>query len=253
MTPTDLKKLFTAWGLKKNEAQVLQFCMRQGRGLYVHEIVSATKIKRSTVDLILSRLVDRGFVARMRTGRRYQYFPEKPDAILQKQKQQVGLFEAVLPMLEKWQQEVAAPDVRIYQGIEGISEHYRDILSVLAPLPTDQRVLFSIESGGDVMKIRPDLDRFFIQKRVKNGIQINIICPESAAAEEVYRTNPQKLRDCRYFADHKKLFAMALYLYHDRVALISLKTPLQVVVIRHPVVSQSMQAIFNVMWGSLAI
>ena len=248
---TDLKKLFSAWGLKKNEAQVLQFCLEQGRGLYVHEVVLATKLKRSTVDLILGRLIERGFVVRLRTGPRYQYFPEKPEAILQKQKQQVDLFQTILPLLEKWQQNSDAPDVRVMQGIEGISEHYRDILSVLGPLPTEKRILLSFESGVDVMRIRPDLERFFIRERVKRGIKIDIICPESAIEVEPYRNDPRKLRVCRYFKDKAKIFSMALYLYHDRVALISLRPPLQVVVIRHPVVSQSMRTIFDLMWQSL--
>jgi predicted transcriptional regulator len=251
MRLSDLKPLFHAWGLKDNEARVMTACLRNGNGLYVHEIVTQTRLKRSTVDLILQRLIELGFVIRLRTGQRYQYFPEKPETLLVKQQRQVDLFENLLPLLQAMQMDENQPDVRVYKGVESVSNHYRDVLSILKKLPPAQRVVNSIESGLDVLRIRPDLEQFFIRERVRHGIQINIICPEAAGEMEPYQTVREKFRECRYFRDTMKLFSMAMYLYHDRVSLISLRNPVQAVTIRHPVVRQSMETIWNLLWISL--
>jgi predicted transcriptional regulator len=246
----DLKALYRSWGLKPPDAKVFHACLERGTGAYVHEIVTRTKLKRSTVDLILARLVERGFVTRLRVGQRHQYFAEKPEMLLQKQKQDLDLFQALLPMLQSLQQQKDMPAIRLYQGAEGIAAHYKDILSILSPLPAAERILYSVESGTDVIHVYPGLDRF-IRERVRRGISIHIICPQSAEAGP-YHTSKQHLRQCRYFKDTKKLFSMALYLYADRVALISLRPPLQVVVIQHSVVSGSMRTLHDLLWLSLS-
>src|SRR5690242_6531162 len=131
MRPSDLKPLFRAWDLKENEARVMSVCLQHSNGLYVHEIVKLTKLKRSTIDLVLQRLIERDFIVRLRMGQRYQYFAEKPETLLVKQQRQVDLFQSLLPMLQAMQTGGDQPDVRIHQGVESISDHYRDVLSIL--------------------------------------------------------------------------------------------------------------------------
>ena len=251
MSQQDLNRLLRQWGLKPNEARVMQTAWQQARGLYVHEIVTLTKLKRSTIDLVLARLVERGLMIRQKIDRRYLYVPESIDRLLEKQTQQIELLENLKPLFDGWQHGQMVPAARLYEGLDGISDVYREILAVLGPLPLQQRVLLSVESGVDILRLRPDLEKFFIRQRVKKQIAIRIVAPRASSALEPYQINPKKLRDCRYFEAAPKDFAMALYFYNDRVALISLRSPLQAIVLQHPVITGSLRTVFELLWSSL--
>ena len=251
MSQTDLNRLLRQWGLKANESRVMQVCWQQGRGLYVHELVTLSKLKRSTIDLVLVRLIERGLLVRQKIDRRYQYVAESLDRLLEKQTQQIDLLESLKPLFDSWQHGQILPAARVYEGIYGISDVYREMLAVLGPKPLGQRTLLSIESGIDILRLRPDLEKFFIRERIKRHINIRIVCPRASAYLEPYNIDPKKLRDCRYFEAAPKDFAMALYLYDDRVALISLRSPLQAIVLQHPVILGSLRTVYELLWHSL--
>ena len=251
MSQQDLNRLLRQWGLKANEARVMQTAWQQARGLYVHEIVTLTKLKRSTIDLVLARLVERGLLIRQKIDRRYLYVPDAIDRLLERQTQQIELLENLKPLFDSWQHGQMVPAARMYEGIDGVSDVYREMLAVIGPLTPDKRVIMSIESGVDILRLRPDLDKFFIRQRVKKQISIRIIAPYASNALEPYQINPKKLRDCRYFEAAPKDFAMAMYFYGDRVALVSLRSPLQAIVLQHPVIIGSLRTVYELLWGSL--
>lgn len=76
----DVISLLGRMGLKEKDAHVYLTCLHFPQGLYVHEIVRETGMNRSTVDVVLERLVAAGFANRLRTGSRDRYLAQSPEA-----------------------------------------------------------------------------------------------------------------------------------------------------------------------------
>ena len=66
--------MFARMSLKQKDTAVYLACLHFKEGLFVHEIVKQTQIKRSTVDVILQRLIDLNFINRVKVGGRYKFF-----------------------------------------------------------------------------------------------------------------------------------------------------------------------------------
>src|SRR3989344_7015915 len=77
-----LKEKFTSLGLKEEEVQIYLICLNNRQGLFVSEITKLSKINRSSVNMIIARLIKRGFLTFQVEGQRKLYFAESPEFIL---------------------------------------------------------------------------------------------------------------------------------------------------------------------------
>src|SRR5271168_3400501 len=95
----DIMALFGRLGLKDRERRIYIACLRYKAGLFLYEIARETRITRSTVDLTVRRLLQHGFLNKVKVGRRQRYFALAPEALLFRQKQLTEDLEQVVPLL----------------------------------------------------------------------------------------------------------------------------------------------------------
>lgn len=247
----DLTHTLSRLHLKPKDATVYLTCLHFKEGLFVHELVKKTKINRSTVDLILQRLIETGFISKVKVDRRYKFFAQSLENILLKQEAIVADFRELLPLLSKLGTESGATEIRFFEGKKGILQIYDDMLQRLKFAEGDARQLVSFSGGSEVSAVFPDMQKKFIDKRIKIGVWYRAIVPHGALKISEFKENPKDLRAAKGVDDKKFPFKVTFETYADSVMIYSPKKPFWRR--RHPQSSDrvSMRSLFYLVWGLL--
>ena len=97
--PENIRKTLNRIGLKDPEIRVYLICLENKQGLFVAEIARETSIKRSTVNLILDRLSEKGFVTYHLDGNRKLFSAESPEALLFNLEESLTDLRGLIPLL----------------------------------------------------------------------------------------------------------------------------------------------------------
>ena len=244
------KRHLTNLGLRENEALVYLACLQYPTGTSVHELVSATNIKRSSVDLILDRLRKRGFIQRHKEGKRWFYRAETPENIVFSIEERTQDFKQFLPVFMQSMTSGAMPSVRFYEGLEGVNQVFDDIL-LSTRLSKSNNELLTISSGKDLIKLIPGHQLQFVKKRIREQIPLRILAPESEFTRKLFVENERALRSSRFFDEKQFNFKMEIDIYADKVALLTFSEPrVMGTVIENKEIADSMRSIFELIWLS---
>ena len=107
------------------------------------------RITRSTVDLTTQRLVRRGFLNKIKVGRRLRYIADAPEALLFRQKQLVEDLEQVVPLLSKIGNQQQDTEVIYFEGGEGYVRAHEDVLLNMTFAEGEKKDLLSFSSKWD--------------------------------------------------------------------------------------------------------
>jgi HTH-type transcriptional regulator, sugar sensing transcriptional regulator len=210
----DIQQTLEQLGLDGKKAKVYLAALQLGTAS-AQEVAKKAGLKRPTATEILEGLVERGLVSFV-TEKRTRLFtvepPQKLIALLQEQERQTKM---IIPQLEAmygkaWHR----PRVQFYEGIEGIKTVYEDTLT------TSTKELRGILSMQDLYRIpgKAYMDDY-VQRRIGAGIALKVIRSESKEVEATWFASHREKREL-HLAPKGMDFAMTMYLYDDKVALI---------------------------------
>ena len=248
----DVVTSLARFGLKNTDAKIFMALLHFKDGLYVYEIVAQTKLKRSTVDLVLKRLVADGYVSRVKVGKRFRFFAEKPEAILFRKEQAVTDFRELLPFIAKLGADKGETEIRFFEGVEGIRKIYDDVLMKLSLAEGAGRELLSFSSGAHVMRIFPDMQKAFIKKRVAMGVTYRAIAPQTSGKVPEWTNEQKDLRIVKYVDEKRFPFKVTFEIYADSILIYSPIRPVGGVIISNPRIADSMRSLFRLVWELLA-
>lgn len=237
-------------GLKRDEARVYLACLRSRTGLFVHEITRISGVKRSTVDLILRRLLARHFLTSFREGQRRKFAAESPERILFDFQREMEDFRNVIPMLMRLGAHADQTRVTFHEGISGVKTIFDGMNLTMKSLPINERIVYSIAPGRQVEKLQPRFRQQFIDRRVQNRISVRMI----AVRDEPNQTWPSSTRDLRLtkmFDGKKYPFGIELTVAHDKIMLLSFFRPVGGISIQNKVIADSLRSLFNLLWDLL--
>lgn len=238
-------------GLKANEAQLYLTCLAAPAGLYVHEITKRSELNRSTVDMLLDRLIERGLITSYKEDVRRRYVAVSPHQLLGDYEQRVENLRGAIPVLLSLIQPGTPSRVTFFEGQEGIRKLYRDIFQTLKTKSPRDKIIYSFSSGTDVLDQVPDLDDFFINKRVAADIRIDIIAAQKASKLEPWVPDAKKLRRVKYFDDKKFPMRVEIDVYADKVAFLATTRPYGGVILENKGVAEGMRSIFQLLWQAI--
>lgn len=247
----DIMDLLKRMGLKDREGRIYLACLRQKDGLFIFEIARETKITRSTVDLTVRRLLKRGFLNKVKVGRRLRYFAQTPEALLFRQKQLTEDWEQVVPLLAKLGGARKDMEILYFEGAEGFRQAYEDALLNLKFATGAKRELLGFSSGIQAIRLFPAMPKAFIRKRIKLGVWYRGIAPREATSVPAYVPNAKELRAMRYLPTRDFPFLADMNIYADSVMIYSPLQPVGGVIIRNERVADSLRALFNLLWTML--
>lgn len=245
---TETQNVLTRLGLKEVDAEIYLACLKNPEGLFVVDIVRLTKIKRSTVNLILDRLLRKGFVTYHLEGARKLFLAESPDALLARLEDSVSDLKNLIPLLRFTAGTDKKTKVRFFEGKQGVEHVFNDILLTMRVRKEVQKEVVAISSGTDLFAILPDHQKQFMNKRVKEGVSLRWIAPESPISRKF---DKKDLRKMKFFDAKKYQFNVELDVYGEKIALISLDKTLSAVIIENKILAESFRSLFNLLWDSL--
>jgi sugar-specific transcriptional regulator TrmB len=210
------------------------------------DLSKTTRTLRPNTYALLKNLTQKGFVQRIKKGKRYIYRAKEPESLLAIFVEQKKQFESIIPTLELLRyQEKNKPSVRIFEGLDQIKTIYEESLS------TEQ--LFGIASTEKLF----ELDRLFFQSylksiRIKNIFFKDILTHHSGAkAAQEMKEELKGYYEYKLLSEKRGEFANDILIYDDTVALVTFATHIHGVTIKDPETAKTFKAIFDTLWASL--
>lgn len=231
-------------GLNEKEAAVYLAALEAAFGISIATIARKTGIKRSTVYLALETLKNRGFISTTRSGNRHLYIAEDPRIFEEKIKEQGDYLRELLPELLSITNVLARkPQIRFFEGIEGIKDVYRDTLM----FPGEEIIAWAT---GDIPYnlIAVWLTNTYVPARVQKKIHSRVLAPDTTELQKLAGDNVSALRTLRLLPSDQTPFSIEVNLYGKRkMALISFKEQFGVI-IESVEIFKTFQTIFESAW-----
>lgn len=201
-------------GLEGKRAEVYLAALHLGSAS-VQEIAKKAGFQRPTTSDILDDLVGRGLLSVVTEKRTRIFSADSPKKLLSIAEDRTKQIASILPDLEAlFGKSKTKPRVRFYEGIEGIKTVYEDTLTV------SDKKLRAILSAQDLFVIpgKKYMDDY-VARRIDAGISLKVIRSETKEIEELWPASHQENREL-HLAPSNMIFAMTMYLYDDKIALI---------------------------------
>lgn len=237
-------------GFRQGEADIYLACLKQPRGLFVNEIVKTTHLQRSTVDVMLERLCQRGWMSALRDGSRLRYCANNLDNSLANFEEALEVLKQELPRMASRPTGLTETKISFFEGVEGAKRCYQNILNYFKAVPEKDRFFVNFSSGKNIMKIWPKMTEEFIYPRIKAGIKIFTLSNPTEKNMPHWEPNEAELRYVRCFGD-QYLLRINLIIYGPYIAIISTSPPISSVVIENPLIAMDLSQVFWILWDFL--
>lgn len=238
-------------GLTDTESHLYELLLRLGEAP-VGTLIQESNLKRPTVYKALHMLHKKGLVTQRDIHKKIHVRPESPiklQELADKKYEQLNRtkesLKAFLPSLAiSYTLSTERPVVRVYEGIDGLKEIYKDLL-------IEGKTIYAILQAANV---DPELYKWlttkFVRKRVRAKIHVKAIVSSSAASREYLKKSKEEYRIARLIDSKKFPFQHEIDIYGDKVAIVHYKKdePLIGMVIHHPQIALTMKAWFDLGW-----
>ena len=248
----ELRKQLEQFGLEEKKAEVYLACLELGPSP-VQAIAQKTGIKRTTIYDVIGSLINQGLITQTVKGKKSLYVAENPEiikALLQKKEKEL---DQILPELKSLHFIPGAkPKIKYYEGVEGVKKVLEDTLT------SKEKVLRAILPIKDIIGVVGE-EYFddYTQKRIRLGYSLNSIRPEAKELAKTvgkyqWVTSKKDRREVR-FPPKNFVFSMTMYLYDNKVLLISSKKENFGMIIESQEFAGNQRALFEVLWQASEI
>jgi sugar-specific transcriptional regulator TrmB len=214
-----------------------------GRGT-VSQISRKAGINRTTGYDILDALAHEGLVRISGKEPKQEYVVESPDNLvamlenrLKDTKEHIDLAKRFIPTLKSIQKSENRPQVKFYEGIEGLKQVYEDTLTSTEPI-------VAYAAYEDMHTTLGNYFPSYYQRRAKKGISIRGIVPESDMARERVANNAAEKRDIAVLP--KEIFDITpdIEIYDNKLMIASWREKLGII-IESAEIAHAMKKIFE--------
>lgn len=229
-------------GFKKNETAVYLATLEKGP-ISPPQLARETGLPRTTVNLILRHLVERGVVGKTTVKKRVRYLAEPPDILVNNLKSLVKHGEGLLPELAaRYNKNERKPRIVFYEGKDAVQKVYDDTL-VVKPA---EILEWNTDEYFDFHKYQ--VDPHYIDKRVKLGIKAKRIAGESSRWQTKHKQfDVAELSETRIVP--KELFwpEIEVNIYGNKVAFLNYAENMSVI-IESKAIAAAMRQAYQLSW-----
>jgi sugar-specific transcriptional regulator TrmB len=242
-----IAETLTTLGLSQKEAAVYISTLELGRGTVSH-ISRKAGINRTTGYDILDSLTNLGLVRVSGKEPKQEYVAESPNNLvlmlekrLQKTRDAIEKARTFVPELESVHTVSDRPQVKFYEGVEGIQQVYEDTLT-----STEE-----IRAYGNYDEVYSVLKNYFpgyYERRVAKGIHIRGIAPRTSLSEERRKMDPKEGRELALVDKEKYSISPEIDIYDNKVMIASWREKLGII-IESKEIADAMKKIFELAWA----
>ena len=242
-----LKKSLEGIGLSEKEVAVYLALLELGSGT-VSKISRYAGINRTTGYDILDSLANKGLANISCKEPKQEFAAEPPEKIekfileeIEKKKRELDEAKKLIPQLKSMHNIAGRPQVRFYEGREGLEEVYEDTLTSTEPI----RAYASVENMHDGL---PGYFPRYYQRRSGKGIAIRAIVPDSMAGRERKSFDAKENRETALVPREMFDFIPEINIYDNKVMIASWREKLGII-IESVEIADAMKKIYELAWG----
>lgn len=209
----------------------------------IQNIAEKAQIKRTTVYSVIESLLEQGLISKFSDEKGQKFQAKAPEALIKQLEQRQKNLKSILPQLQAITNiGDIKPEVRFYQGREGLRTVYEDTLQT-------KNEILSLASAEDIYQVLPDYIPKYLQKRIKKGIKMRAIVQDSLKARIHQKRDEKEFRQTKLVQDLN--LTIEKNIYADKVALMSFRAYPMGIIIKSPQIAKSEKAIFELLWQYL--
>ncbi|MBD3248127.1 hypothetical protein GF382_02455 [Candidatus Falkowbacteria bacterium] len=246
MIDKNITKKLKDYGLSENEAKT--YCS----ALFIEDatadkIAKNSDLNRTTCYPILERLKEMGLISQAKKKGKTVFRSAQPEKFLDLIDEKKQAIAEIIPLLRShFEISRGKPDVRFYEGIEGLKTVFSSILS-----EAEEILVFG--EGESFLKAIPGWTENYVHKRAAQGIRTKIILrasPYVLDSIKKLQKNEQekKMVKIRVLPEAYKIDCSSFDVYSNKVVLYSFQKQNNAVVIESNIISQLMKTVFNILW-----
>lgn len=233
-------------GLSENESRVYIATLEIGRGT-VSKICRKAGVSRTNGYNILDALVEKGLARISGKEPKEEYAAESPEKIFtyfeKKHTELVATLanaRELIPELTTMEKRKDRPQVKFYEGTEGLKQVYEDTLTSTETI----RAFATVEEMHEGLK---DYFPHYYKRRSGKGIFIRTILPDTPVSVERTKHDKEEARESRLVPHDEFLFHPEINIYDNKVMVASWREKLGII-IESDEIADAMKKIFELAW-----
>ena len=241
-----IEKQVQATGLSSNEVSADLALLDLGKGT-VSQISRKAGLNRTTGYDILDRLVAKRLVSISGKEPKQEYLAESPDRIenllldeLEEKQNQLENARKTIPQLKSMHNVAGRPQIRFYEGTEGLQQVYEDTLTSNEPI----RAYASVE---DVHKALPNYFPQYYKRRTQKNIPIRAIFTDTPEGRELSKHDEEEIRQSAFVSAQQYGFHPEINIYDNKIMIASWREKLGII-IESGEIADAMKKIFELAW-----
>ncbi|MCL5010791.1 MAG: hypothetical protein M1127_01080 [Patescibacteria group bacterium] len=231
-----------------SEVSAYLACLELGKATVI-QIAKKAGLKRTTVYNIVETLLEKGLLSKFEDQRGQKFLAESPEkliAIFQKKEEELSKILPNLLAITNAGDSDIKPEVKFYQGKEGIIAAYEDTLT-------------SCQKGDEILSFASAVDAYnfsdyldgYVKRRTEKGIFMKVIARNCKETLYYKARDKRSLRHIKIMSANELAISIEKNIYKDKVALMNFRGIPFGVIIRSPQIAKSEKEIFESIWKRL--
>ncbi len=247
-------QILTQAGLKGDQALVYEALLKSGPKK-ASSLGNFVPFKRSLTYKILTDLAEMGLVVKKEEKGKVAVFeaahPFKIKEWVEKRQEQFKNAEIALSgflpkLISDFNMVLGMPGIQIFEGMDGAKKVLADSLNAKGEI-------YAFVDSEAVNKNYPEINREYVEKRLKAGITKKLILEDSIFVRQHIKSFNTKTTQARVVAA-KQPFSAVMQIYGTKISYITLQDKNIVsAILDNPIISQMHKTLFEVMWQNARV
>ncbi len=226
-------------GLDAKELEIYKRLLGLKRAT-VLELAMISGEKRSNLYRILDELLKKRLVSEIYEDKKHYFIAESPKKLVEFINREKEKLQAILPELESLEKEaLERPKIKYFEGKSGVKTLYDELLA-------ERKEILAFAWPEKLLKVI-DFHSYIVEKRLKYGIPVRAIYPDTKEAHKRHNTG---LKESRY-SKNIRPFDATFLISGNKVVMFSLKRWITGVLIENKEIAEGLRALFDGYWEEL--
>jgi len=231
-------------GLTKKQAKIYLACLELGE-TSIKEIAKKSEIKRTTIYDLIDEMINCGYIKTTTRGKKKKFIAVEPEDLKIIIRKKEALLAQILPDLKSLSNiSGIKPKILFFEGVEGLKKTYDDTLRH----PNTE--MYQWASSDTFNAIEAEWLFNYVKRRVKKKIKALCIASDSPEIREFKKSDKAQLREIKVIDPKKFPFKIELDIYGNRIAMISARDQIGVIIESEPIAS-TLKMVFKLCWDNL--
>jgi len=228
-------------GLEEKQAKIYLACLELGE-TSIKEIAHKAEIKRTTIYDLIDEMINFGYIKATTRGKRKRFIAADPDELKIILKKREALLDEMMPELKSLVSTSGIkPKMLFFEGLQGLREAYEDTLKI-------KNLTIQAWASEDIVKVLgKDWADDYIKRRTRKDIKMESIIPQTKLIKDFSNQDKVQNRKSKLVDPKKYLFNIEINIYDNKVAIMSAKDKIAVIIISEPI-AIAMKMIFRMCW-----